>query len=309
MDLRHMRHFVAVAEELHFGRAALRLNMAQPPLSQSIQRLELDLGVTLLERSRRGVELTDTGRAFLNEARRTLAQASLARKVAQRAAEQSIDVRISFIGPALYRVLPALMVKFHQQHPGVNIRLYEKTSPEQNPGILAGDFDIGFVTAGTAVGEGCEALLVERSALVAAVPSDWTLASELSVTLARLAEDDFISAPLQHAPQGFDAMAILKSAGVVPRIAQEAAQTNTTLSLVGAGLGCAIVSGTARLKQSRNVSFLPIIDLPNHLRWEMLMIWSRQLLSLPAANFIDIAKVHLSQHPEWLDPGTAPIEP
>jgi DNA-binding transcriptional LysR family regulator len=296
-----MRHFVAVAEELHFGRAALRLNMAQPPLSQSIQRLELDLGVTLLDRSRRGVELTAAGTAYLTEARRTLAQAELARKVALRAAEQSIDVRISFIGPALYRVLPALMVAFHEAHPGVNIRLYEKTSPEQNPGIMAGDFDIGFVTSGTEIMETSEALLVERSPLVAAIPSDSPLATEGSVTLARLAEEDFISAPMQHAPHGFDAMSMFKSAGVVPRIAQEAAQTNTTLSLVGAGLGCAIVSGTARLKQSRNVSFLKIVDLPDYLRWEMLMIWSRQQRSLPAANFIDIAKVHLSQHPEWLE--------
>ena len=298
-----MRHFVAVAEELHFGRAALRLNMAQPPLSQSIQRLELDLGVTLLDRSRRGVELTAAGMAYLTEARRTLAQAELARKVALRAAEQSIDVRISFIGPALYRVLPALMVAFHEAHPGVNIRLYEKTSPEQNPGIMAGDFDIGFVTSGTEIMESSEALLVERSPLVAAVPSDWALAAEPSITLARLAEEDFISAPMQHAPHGFDAMSMFKSAGVVPRIAQEAAQTNTTLSLVGAGLGCAIVSGTARLKQSRNVSFLKIVDLPDYLRWEMLMIWSRQQLSLPAANFIDIAKAHLIAHPEWLETG------
>lgn len=296
-----MRHFVAVAEELHFGRAALRLNMAQPPLSQSIQRLELDLGVTLLERSRRGVEMTEAGKAFLIEARRTLAQAELARKVALRAAEQSIDVRISFIGPALYRVLPALMVRFHEVHPAVNVRLFEKTSPEQNPGILAGDYDIGFVTPGTELAEGCDTLLIERSELVAAVPSNWTLAAEESITLARLAEEDFISAPLQHAPHGFDAIALFKSAGVVPRIAQEAAQTNTTLSLVGAGLGCAIVAGTARLKQSRNVSFLPILDLPDYLRWEMLMIWSRQLLSLPAAGFIDIAKAHLSTHQEWLN--------
>lgn len=306
MDLRHMRHFVAVAEELHFGRAARRLNMAQPPLSQSIRRLELDLGVTLLNRSRRGVEMTDAGQAFLVEARRTLMQAELSRKMAQRAAEHSVDVRVSFIGPALYRVLPKLMVEFHEAHAGVNVRLFEKSSPEQMPGILAGDFDVGFVTAGTPYIEGCETLTIERSNFVAAVPANSPLAREKEVSLAMLAEQNFISAPLKFAPQGYDALAMFKTAGVVPRVTQEAAQTNTTLSLVGVGLGCGIVAGTAMLQQSRNVSFVPITDMPSYLRWELLMVWPPQQLSASAARFVEMAKRQVAAHPEWLDPD-API--
>lgn len=301
MDLRHMRQFVAVAEELHFGRAAVRLNMAQPPLSQSIQRLELDLGVVLLNRSRRGVELTDAGRAFLIEARRTLMQAELSRKMARRAAEQTEELRISFVGPALYRFLPQQLVKFRDTHADVSTLLYEKASPEQMPGMLAGEFDIGFVTAATDQIERCESLLVERSAFLAAVPSDSALAQCNSVSLAMLAEQDFISPPRKFAPQGYDALSMFKSAGVIPKVTQEATQTNTTLSLVSVGLGCGIVAGTAALRQTPNVSFLSITDMPPYMRWELVMVWRPDHLSAAAVAFVDLAKSLIAAHPEWLD--------
>jgi DNA-binding transcriptional LysR family regulator len=301
MDLRHMRHFVAVAEELHFGRAALRLHMAQPPLSQSIKRLEDDLGVLLFDRSRRGVELTESGRAFLVEAKRTLLQAELSRKVARRAGEKTQEVRISFIGPALYRFLPPLLVKFRAALPGVSMRLFEKASPEQMPGLLAGDFDVGFVTAGTEHLERCEAVLVERAPFVAAVPASSALAGETTTTLARLAEEDFISVPRKFVPQSYDALSMFKSAGVVPRVTQEASQTNTTLSLVGVGLGCGVVAGTAALREPPGVAFVPIRDMPSYMRWEMLMVWTPDHLSKAAASFVELAKAQIADHPEWLE--------
>jgi DNA-binding transcriptional LysR family regulator len=301
-----MRHFVAVAEELHFGRAAQRLNMAQPPLSQSIRRLELDLEVMLFDRSRRGVEVTEAGKVFLIEARRTLLQAELSRKMARRAAEHSTEIRIAFIGPALYRFLPDLLVKYREAHPEVTTRLYEKASPEQMPGLLAGDFDIGFVTSGTDFVERCETMLVERSAFVAAVPSDSVLGAEKSITLAKLAEQNFISVPQKLTPHSFDALTMFKSAGVVPKVAQETTQTNTTLSLVGVGLGCGIVAGTAALRRPPNVTFIPIADMPSYLRWELLMAWSPDHLSVPAAAFVESAKTQIANNPEWLDV-TAPV--
>lgn len=303
MDLRHMRHFVAVAEELHFGRAARRLNMAQPPLSQSIRRLELDLGVSLFDRSRRGVELTPGGRVFLEEARRTLMQADLARKLAQREATRIPEVKVSFIGPALYRVLPELLVRFRAASPHVHVRLHERASPEQRAGILAGDFDVGFVTAaGVSAGSGCEALLVERARFVAAIPADWPLAAQASVTLAELAEQPFIAPPQQYAPQTVEPMGVFKSVGAMPQVTQEATQTNTTISLVGAGLGCSMVMATAALTRSRGVRFLPIADAVPAPLWELMMTWHPDRLGRLAAGFVDFARGYVRDNPRLLDP-------
>lgn len=307
MDLRHMRHFVAVAEELHFGKAARRLNMAQPPLSQSIRRLELDLGVDLFDRSRRGVELTAAGRVFLDEARRTLMQADLARKMTQREATKIPEVKVSFVGPALYRVLPGLIVEYRAAVPDVHVRLYERASPDQLTGIVAGDFDVGFVTAaGVARGSGCETLLVERAPFLAAVPADSVLAQRDSVRLAELAEQPFISPPQQYAPQSMEPMGVFKSIGVMPHVTQEATQTNTTVSLVGAGLGCSMVVATAALMQARNVRFLPIADDVPVAHWEMMMTWHPDRIGKLGADFVQFARAYVRDNPQLLDP-KAPI--
>lgn len=305
MDLRHMRHFVAVAEELHFGKAARRLNMSQPPLSQSIRRLELDLGVDLFDRSRRGVELTAAGSVFLDEARRTLMQAELARKMTQREAAKIPEVKVSFVGPALYRVLPGLIVDYRAAVPDVHVRLYERTSAEQLAGILAGDFDIGFVTAaGVSRRGGCETLLVERAHFLAAVPADSSLAQADSVRLADLAEQPFITPPQQLAPQSLDPLAMFKSIGVMPQVTQEAIQTNTTVSLVGAGLGCSFVAATAALMPARNVKFLPILDWSPAPHWELIMTWHPEHIGSLGTDFVRFAGSYVRDNPQLLDPDT-----
>jgi DNA-binding transcriptional LysR family regulator len=307
MDLRHMRHFVAVAEELHFHNAAKRLNMEQAPLSQSIKRLELDLGVQLFDRSRRSVALTDAGRVFFEEARRMLMQAELIRKLTQREAVKTPEIRMSFIGPALYRVLPDMLVRYRVIAPEVHVRLLERASPEQMTGIQAGDYDIGFVTAaGTAPGTGCETLLVERSSFVAAVPADWPLAQAESITLAELADQPFIVPPQQYSEQSSQTLGMFKHVGAMPRVVQEATQTNTTLGLVGAGLGCSLVMATATLLQPRGVRFLRILDDVPYARWELMMTWHSGHLSKRAASFVEFATAYMAENPHLLDP-KAPI--
>ena len=296
MDLRHMRHFVAVAEELHFGRAAERLNIAQPPLSQSIQRLEKDLGVELFDRSRRSVELTGAGRVFLIEARRTLMHADLARKMAQREAAKLPETRVSFIGPALYRVLPDLLVRHRAASPQIMVRLLEASSPEQVAGIYTGDFDIGFIVAGTPIGNECQTLLVERAPLIAAVPANWKLAAQKSITVAKLAEQPYIRPPRKLSTHPDDVLDLFKRMGVMPEVVQEAKQTNTTLGLVGAGIGCSLVMATAALAKPGNVKFLPIDDLPPHNLWELQMVWHPEFTSKITADFLAVARTYVQEN-------------
>jgi DNA-binding transcriptional LysR family regulator len=294
-----MRQFVAVAEELHFGKAAHRLNMAQPPLSQAIQRLEKNLGVDLFNRSKRSVELTEAGRVFLIEARRTLLQSEVARKMAQNAGADIPEVRISFIGPALYQVLPEILVHFRAAVPNVHARLFETTSPQQVSGILTGDYHVGFITHGIHHA-GCESLLVERSRYVAAVPGNSSLARRKAISLAELAEQPFILPPPKFAEQS-ETMNLFKNVGVVPHVEQEASQTNTSLSLVGAGLGCSIAMATAALQHSRSVRFLHIEDDLPHARWEMAMAWNPEHVSTHTKQFIEFVRRHLAENPRWLD--------
>ncbi|WP_297489825.1 LysR substrate-binding domain-containing protein [Acidocella sp.] len=296
MDLRHMRHFVAVAEELHFGKAALRLNIAQPPLSQSIQRLEKDLGVELFDRSRRSVELTAAGRVFLVEARRTLMHADLARKMAQREAARLPETRVSFVGPALYRVLPELIVRYRAAAPQVAVRLLEASSLEQVAGLLSGDFDVAFIVGGTAIGNECESMIVERAALLAAVPANWKLAARKSITMADLAEQPYIRPPAKLSPNPDEMLSMFKRVGVMPEVVQEAKQTNTTLGLVGAGIGCSLVMATAALAKPGNIKFLPIEDLPSHRPWELLMVWHPELIGRITADFIAVARAYVQEN-------------
>ena len=299
VDLRQMRQFVAVAEEQHFGRAAIRLNMAQPPLSQAIRRLELNLGVELFNRTKRHVELSAAGKAFLIEARRTLLQAEVARRMAQNAATETPEVRISFIGPALFQVLPELLVRFRAEQPNVHARLFEVTTPLQIEGIIAGDYHAGFITHGIDHA-GCDSMLVERSGFVAAVPGSWPLAQRTSISLAELAEYPFIMPPAKFAQQS-ETLNLFKLVGTVPRIEQEASQTNTSLSLVGAGLGCSLTMATSALQTVRNVVFLRIEDELPHARWEMGMAWHPDHLTNQTRAFIAITKQYLADNPHLLD--------
>jgi DNA-binding transcriptional LysR family regulator len=278
VDLHHLRHFIAVAEELHFGRAARRLNMAQPPLSQSIRRLEASLGVPLFERSRRHVALTPAGTVLLVEARRTLEQADHAMRMTRRAgAGEAASLAVGFVSRALFCGLPRGVRQFREDWPGASVRLDELPSIQQVDALRRGDLDIGVLYAPI---DGLQDLAVrtlERSHFVAVVPSTAGLARRRSIRLAELANEPFVVAPQAASPHlQANVLAACRHAGFSPRVAQESLHEHAMLSLVAGGIGVALMPATARSIHVDGVSFIKVSDLPSYLYSELVMAWLPQ---------------------------------
>lgn len=288
MELYHLRHFVAVAEELHFGRAAKRLNMAQSPLSHSIKRLESLIGVRLFERSKRHVTLTTAGTVFLEESRETLQKADRATRLARRAAAGEIGhLTVAFVSRALFCGLPNAVRLFREQWPDVEVRLDELTSSEQLPRLRDGSVDLGVLYAI----EGTEAFsrqTVERSEFVCAVPAGSPLAKRRKIRLAELAHQPFVLTPRVASPDLQDRiLAACRNAGFVPKVAQESRHENAMLSLVASGVGVTLVPATARSAQVEGITFLPITDLPPYLYTELVIVWMPRGVSPALQALID----------------------
>ena len=241
-DLRRLRYFVAVAEELHFGRAARRMNVSQPPLSVQVRTLEREIGTPLLIRTQRRVELTEAGRVLLEESKRLIAQAEAAIVHTRRAAEGSVGrLAIGFVSTVDYSILPPLVRRFRQRHPGVALKLLELTGDRQQTLLQSGELDLGLSVLPQPV-PGLSARPVFREPLVAAIPTSHRLARKRRIALRALAQDGLIQFPRELAPGLYDlVIAACQRAGFTPHLAQEAIQMQTILGLVAAGLGVAVV--------------------------------------------------------------------
>ncbi|MCO8588504.1 LysR substrate-binding domain-containing protein [Burkholderia multivorans] len=242
MDLRHLRYFLAVAEEGHFGRAAERLHIVQPALSVQIRALEDELGTALFVRSTRKVMLTDAGRLLVTEARRTLEQAERAKTLIQRAARGETGVvRIGFVGNAVATGrLSDDLTAFHAAWPGVALELHEMAPAAQQDAILAGRLDIGYCPAfGTAFDEKLSVRTVGSWAWQVVMSDRHPLAKRRTVPIAALMDEPFIL----YAADGDDEgqLAILRQVlGRAPRVAHKVSSTLSVLALTGAGLGVAL---------------------------------------------------------------------
>jgi DNA-binding transcriptional LysR family regulator len=288
-ELRQLRHFVAVAEQLHFGRAAAALHMSQPPLSRSIQDLERRLGATLLARSRRKVELTPEGARFLEEAKRVLGQLERAvLEVGSMAAGAGGRLRLGFVSLADFGVLPQLLRAYKASRPGVALALREMLSPEQAAALGAGELDFGLLLP--PVAGDLEHLVVQRERFVAALPSRHRLARAGGrIAVRELSAEAFVMAPRDIAPGLHDIVALLTTrAGFSPRVAQEAIQMQTVVSLVSSGLGVAVVPASVANLGRRGVVYRDIADA--HPRLDLWLAWRRGSLGAAGREFVQHAR-------------------
>ncbi len=291
MELRHLRYFVAVAEELHFGRAARRLHIAQPPLSQQIRRLEAELGTPLLERSRRHVALTAAGAALLPHARRTLQVAEQGAEAARRAARgETGSIAVGFVGSAMAGPLPDVVRAFRAACPGVEVALRQMTTAAQAAALRAGELDLGCLRpplrdAGIAVAP----ILTE--ALVVALPAGHAAASGEGVDLAALAGEPFIMPPRQEGEAFADhLLAACAAAGFQPNVAQTATEMSTVLGLVAAGLGVALVPASLASVPRPGVAFRPAETPAPAPALTLALAWLPANLSPAADRFLATAR-------------------
>jgi DNA-binding transcriptional LysR family regulator len=264
MELRQLRYFVAVAEELHFRRAAARLHISQPPLSQQIRQLEEELGAQLLIRNRRRVELTPAGEAFLHDARAILSELDGAVSTARRIASgQAGRLRINFVGSALLSIIPAAVQAFRRDRPGVEVEMRERATAEQLRALRAGTIDLGFVRPPVEDLDGLWPELVLREPTVAALPADHPLTRVRRLSIAGLAGEPLVLFPRSQAAGFHDLLiATLAASGQTPRVVQYAPEMTTIVGLVAAGLGVSLVPASVERLALGGVSYRAVPGAP-----------------------------------------------
>lgn len=290
MELRHLRYFVAVAEALHFSRAAEKLGIQQPPLSMQIRQLEAEIGAPLLRRSQRRVELTDAGRSFLEDARAILAQAQAAAGRARRAAQgEHGRLRVGMINSAPFHpVILRILREYREHHPAVSMTLEESSTPELAERIRSQALDLAFVRPllDEAPGLASEHLFDEP--LVLALPQHHPLARKKRLPLAALSLEPFV---LFSRPVGsglYDQIvSACHRAGFSPRVTQEASQVTSIVNLVAAGLGVSVVPSSMRKIHSEGIVFRALED--DAAVAQMSMVWRRSDSSATVRNLRALA--------------------
>jgi len=289
MELRHLRYFVAVAEELHFRRAAERLHMSQPPLSQQIRQLEEEVGATLLTRSQRKVELTAAGAAFLVRAREILDAVEDAARQARRVQRGEVGrLAVGFVGSAMYSFVPELLRAFRDQAPDIALRLHELGTTEQLRQLDDGRLDVGFLrTPGRWPGLSFETVLEEQ--VVVAMPDVHPLSQRSLVRLSDLVGESLVLLTPAGSPGLRAALATsIAQLGGEERIVQEVAEMQTVIGLVAAGVGISLVPESVRALVRHGVTYRPLDDTAPAVR--LAMAWRATDDSPVLAAFLEQAR-------------------
>jgi DNA-binding transcriptional LysR family regulator len=292
MELRHLRYFVAVGEEQHYGRASRRLRLAQPALSRQIQDLEEEVGFKLFDRLPRGVKLSAAGKLFLDDARRILQEVSEATACAARVARgQSGTLRVGFTENASWRgVVPDSFSRFREQQPDAELQLQPAASLEQLEAIRSGRLDAGFLNFMPKADPELDQLLVARQHVELAAPKRHPLTKLKKLRLRDLTDASFVWFPRWANPAFYDRVmqACYRGGLKSPHIVQEGFNEATILSLVSTGLGVGWVLGSARWRCPASVSILPVLDL--HVPLTLALAWRRDNTSPLLAKFISETK-------------------
>ena len=259
MELRHLRYFSTVATELHFGRAAAKLHIAQPPLSKQIQDLESELGFELFTRTKRSVVLTPAGQAFLVEVNLIFQQLDRAIDIGRKTSRGELgQISIGFVGSATYNILPVMLQQFRDRYPHVQIELHELTTDRQLIWLREGRIDIGLIRP-PIISVDFGSQIIFQESLVVALPNHHHLARLDTIELSSLATEPFILFPRQLAPGLYDPIiAICQAAGFSPQVVQECIQMQTIVSLVSANMGISILPESIQEAQRQGVVYKPI---------------------------------------------------
>ncbi|TPE97521.1 LysR family transcriptional regulator [Burkholderia pseudomallei] len=297
IDLRRLRYFIVVAEELHFGKAAQRLHLAQPPLTRHISALEGELGLRLFDRSTRSVKLTAEGELFLPHARDVLDAVHRAEIASQRAAlgkEGKVALGYTSSVP-LCDAFGTLIRNFARSFPDIELSLVEASSAQQGRSIKEGLLDIGIGWKNSFEDyEGCRVKTIAAEPLVVAVSQERALASEASLAVEQLADETFVLFPPGYGStldrKAFDLCA---TAGFRPRRGPSASQMTTMVALVAAGRGVAIVPEAVSTLRKPGVAYVPLTDESALI--ELVLMWREAGLSLAARSFVEWHKAHVAQ--------------
>lgn len=289
MELRHIRYFIAVAEELNFSRAAARLFIAQPPLSVQIKDLEKDLGVQLFDRTGRGTTLTREGEVFLMEARQICDQVSRARRAVNQAAAGELGrLRVAGVPLAFLDALPIVVPKFRQDNPNIVLDLREASTHESIDALLTGALDVAFVRVGDPV-SGLEILPVRTGRFEVAVPTDHRLATATSIDLMELAHEPFVMTARNISPYYYDqTLSALAGAGITPRTVIEASSIQAQLGYVACGMGVSLVPESGTAVHSDRVVLVPLEQVISST--ELALAWAAGPSSLVLEHFVKMVR-------------------
>jgi DNA-binding transcriptional LysR family regulator len=303
IEFRHLRAFVAVAEELNFSRAAERLHMAQPPLTRSIRHLEKELDVKLFHRNTRHIELTEAGRVYLEEVRQILLLMREAASIAQLANRGEVgQLVVGFEGSSAYDIVPLSVKAFREKFPGIKLLVREMVSGSQMQALCEGEIGIGFVVLPLPENRHLRVECIFQEPLIVALPQLHSLATRSNLNLADLRHETFIVCPRHDQCGLYDhVISVCHQAGFSPLLTQETSEVQSILGFVGANLGISLLPASARKLKRSDVIYRalhpPIAEL------ELAIAWRQDSLSPLLTNFLEITR-EVAQQLSNLNPNT-----